>query len=112
MIAPIPADEFIRSPSSSKNSIASDYDIFDFEDDSSSQDEEDELEPAAAIHSDFNKLQEPPCDSEISLEGYSFDGPPSLGSDDVYTFDPGGKVLSMFLENEKTSEVSHAPRML
>lgn len=98
-----------QSSPSPKLSAFSEYENLDY-DDESSQDDEDGSSTPTTIHSDFGKIQALP-ERVLSLEAYSFDNPSSLGTEDVYTFDPGGNALGLILENERKVEVSHAPCM-
>ena len=89
----------------SKLSAFSEYETIDYEDESESE-EDDNPETPTSIHSDFGKIQDGRAECGPPVDDYAFDSPLSLGTDDVYTFDPGGKALGIILENEKRSEVS------
>ena len=90
-------------------STFSEYGVYDSEEDS--EDDDGDLMTPTSIHNDLNEVQETSSDSVPTLDEYSFDTSSSLVGDEMYTFDPGGKVLGIILENEKRSEVSQAPRL-
>lgn len=96
-------------PLSSRSSSFSDFHIFDFEDDTSQEDDV-EWDSSDAINSDFSKIQEAECDV---IEQYGFDSSSTLEVDDIYSFDPGGKgkAIGLIMENERQNEVSWAPGM-
>lgn len=94
-------------PLSPKSSSFSEFYIFDFEDDTSQEDDS-EWDKPDAINSDFSKIQE--ADWDVVQE-YGFDSSSTLESDDIYTLDPSGreKAIGLIVENERQNEVSWAP---
>lgn len=114
-------------------STFSEYDVLDYDSDSSKDDEDDdddddddEKEEEAeeetegmdrrslktVVHSDFSKLRDYLSDAETPMQEYAFDSTSSLGVDEIYTFDPGGKAAMGFVfETETKNEVSYAPGM-
>ena len=94
-------------PLSCRSSSFSDFHIFDFEDDTSQEDDS-EWDIFDTINSDFSKIQEAEWDV---VEEYGFDSSSTLEIDDVYSFNPGGKgkAIGLVMENERQDEVSWAP---
>ena len=93
---------------SSKLSSFSEYNIIDLDEDETT-DEDDDADAVFSIHSDLGRIREDIPGNGVPSEEYSFDSSSALGVEDLYTFDPGGKVMGLILENEKQNEVSCAP---
>lgn len=98
------------SPPSLRSSAFSDFEVFDFEEDSSLEDDG-EWTSLGMINSDFSKIQEADWDA---VQEYGFDSSSTLDLDDIYSFDPGGKgkAIGLIMENELQNEVSCAPGVL
>ena len=88
---------------------SSDYDAFDYEENESIHDEEDEGDNAGdsqPVYSDFRILGSSDSDEEFGDASYSFD---TLDTSYHLGIDHGEKAIHLVMENERQDEVSVAP---